>query len=50
MTLRKFLYLAQRTMSDLHALDMGGPVRLGKRLARRPFRRAIGRGLSRRGL
>jgi hypothetical protein len=48
--MRKFLYLVQRTMSDYNALQKGGPVRLGKRLARRPFRRAIGRGLSRHGL
>jgi hypothetical protein len=37
----KFLYILQRTLGDLRALNRGGPARLGARLARRAGRRAV---------
>jgi hypothetical protein len=44
---RRSLYFAQRTIGDVQAAQRGTLV---QRLLRRSFRRALGRGLSRRGL
>jgi hypothetical protein len=43
--LRRGLYFGQRSVGDLEALQRGGAVGLGKRLARRKVTRALMRGL-----
>lgn len=42
---RRSLYLGQRTIGDLEALQRGGPLGLGKRIVRRKVTRSLMRGL-----
>jgi hypothetical protein len=43
--LQRGLYVGQQSIGDLHALERGGALGLGKRLARRKVTRTLMRGL-----